>query len=69
MVTVIYGYEFAEADLKGFTVSNVRLLYSGLLNLAPSASARVNSKKVNDDYRLENGDELVFERARIACFS
>lgn len=66
MATVIYGFESEEADLKGLTVSNVRCLYSELFNLAPSAPARVNGKEINDDYRLENDDELVFERPRIS---
>jgi hypothetical protein len=62
MVTVVYGADSEEADLKGRTVNDVRNLYANVFNLAPDAIAKVNGKQAAPDYKLQDGDKLEFQK-------
>jgi sulfur carrier protein ThiS len=63
MVTVIYGADSEQADLKDRSVAEVRALYANVFNLAPEAIAKVNGKQVSEDYKLQDGDKLEFQKA------
>jgi HTH-type transcriptional regulator/antitoxin HigA len=63
-VTIIYGanYDMENDALVGKTVSEMRGLLSGLLNIPTSATPKVNGESVDANYVLKDGDKLEFVR-------
>lgn len=59
-ITVINGVNTLTAALAGQTVGNVRAMLIQALNIAPDATPVVSGTQVQEDYLLQDGDELEF---------
>lgn len=63
MNKVISGVNNLDANLVGRSVSEIRNMLSQPLNIDAASKPVVNGETVNEDYVLEDGDELEFVKA------
>lgn len=63
MIKIVSGVNTLDANLVGRSVSDVRNMLSQPLNIDVASRPVVNGETVEEDYVLEDGDELEFVKA------
>jgi hypothetical protein len=61
-VTVYHGPYAEELPVVGQTVGRIRALFGDRFDLDPESQAVIDGRAVEDDYRIEAGQSLVFVR-------
>ena len=61
-VTISFGVESKEEDLAGATVKQARESVAGTFGIPENAVSMVNGKPVDENYVLQDGDILKFDK-------
>jgi hypothetical protein len=57
---VVCGANSQDGDLTGLTVAEIKQAYKDILNIDDASEAIISGDKVDNGYRLADGDTLEF---------